>query len=97
MFPRHSTLDTPSLFEDISRVTNKLVAKRNLRKKIALIFGAEDTFIRHRIVSPPSPPRSGGKGRGEVGLGEQGHEVSAFIWKLLLALTLQPAALFARH
>ncbi len=30
---------------------------------------------RERVISPPSPPRSGGEGRGEVGLGEQGAKL----------------------
>ncbi len=49
----------------------------NFNSKHAFVLRTEDGSIFQRVISPPSPPRSGGEGRGEVVLGEQGHEVSA--------------------
>ena len=46
----------------------------NALRRITALIGKSKP---KRAESPPSPPRSGGEGRGEVVLGEQGHEVSA--------------------
>jgi len=58
-------------------MTAKINFQKDAGAKPAFAFSANEHFISQRAISPPSPPRSGGEGRGEVVLRVQGREASA--------------------